>query len=246
MFAPRAAFVAYMERAFGWQVMMGLMMYGLIAGTAYVVQATENLAEQKTLAARAELQALRSQLNPHFLFNTLHSITSLVQENPAQAENALVKFGTLLRYVLDSSRRNGDDATLEEELDFVRGYLAIEKMRLGDRLNVIENVDAEALECTLPVLTLQPIVENAIEHGIAQRAEGGTVSISASMSDSRLSVLIRDDGVGANAADVASSNGFGLSLVEKRLRLRFADAGSIRVDTSRGSGTSVTISVPAQ
>lgn len=245
MFAPHDAFVAYVARAFGWQVMMGLMMYGLIAGVAYVVEASENLAEQKTLAARAELQALRSQLNPHFLFNTLHSITSLVQESPAQAENALVKFGTLLRYVLHSSGRKGDDATLDEELEFVRGYLSIEKMRLGDRLTIVENVEAEALECTLPVLTLQPIVENAIEHGIAQRAEGGTVSIAASLNDNRLLVLIRDDGVGANAADFVSSNGFGLSLVEKRLRLRFGDAGSLRVETSRGSGASVSISVPA-
>lgn len=244
-FAPRDTFAGYMERAFGWQAFMGLMMYSLIAGIRYVVQITQNLAEQKTLAARAELQALRSQLNPHFLFNTLHSITSLVQQNPAAAENALVKFGSLLRYVLDSSRRNGDDATLEEELTFVRGYLAIEKMRLGNRLTVLEEIDAEALECTLPVLTLQPIVENAVEHGIVPRANGGTVSIRAAMTDSRLSLVIRDDGVGADVKEIASSNGFGLSLVERRLRARFPDTSSLDIDTSPEKGTAVTISVPA-
>ena len=245
IFAPRNILQLFVERALGWQVMMGILMYGMIAGIAYVVKVTERLAEQRMLTSRAELQTLRAQLNPHFLFNTLHSITSLARFDGAQTEDALVRFGSLLRYVLDSSRRTGEDATLEEELTFVRGYLGIEKMRLGDRLNVEEDIDPEALECVVPVLTLQPIVENAIEHGIAPRASGGKISINARMDDGRLSVMVKDDGVGADAKEMASSNGIGLSLVQKRLALRFADQARMSIDTSRGNGTTVTLTLPA-
>ena len=245
IFAPANILQIFIERALGWQVMMGILMYGMIAGIAYVVQVTDRLAEQRMLTSRAELQTLRAQLNPHFLFNTLHSITSLAQQDGAQTEEALVRFGSLLRYVLDSSRRTGEDATLEEELTFVRGYLGIEKMRLGERLQVTEDIDPEALECVIPVLTLQPIVENAIEHGIAPRASGGTISIKARMDDGRLSVVVNDDGVGADAKQIVSSNGIGLSLVRKRLGLRFADQALMNIDTSEGNGMTVTLSLPA-
>ena len=245
IFAPANILQIFIERALGWQMMMGILMYGMITGVAYVVQVTERLAEQRMLTSRAELQTLRAQLNPHFLFNTLHSITSLAQQDGAQAEEALVRFGSLLRYVLDSSRRTGEDATLEEELTFVRGYLGIEKMRLGDRLQVSEDIDPEALECVIPVLTLQPIVENAIEHGIAPRARGGKISITARMDDGRLSVVVNDDGVGADVKNISGSNGIGLSLVKRRLGLRFAERAAMKIDTSEGNGMTVTLSLPA-
>ena len=244
-FAPQRVLEIFVDRALGWQILMGIMMYSLIAGVAYLIQVTERLAEQRSLASRAELLALRSQLNPHFLFNTLHSITSLARENGKDAEDALVRFGSLLRYVLDSSRKPGEDATLEEELEFVRGYLAIEKMRLGSRLEVSEDIDPEALECVIPVLTLQPIVENAVRHGIAPRARGGNVAISARTQDGRLSIVVEDDGVGADSKQIASGNGVGLSLVERRLRARYAGPTSMTVDTSEGKGTTVTLSMPA-
>ncbi len=245
VFAPPEVFTTFIERALGWQVLMGIVMYAAIASVAYAVQVSDSLVEQRTLASRAELQALRAQLNPHFLFNTLHSITSLVRQDGVKAEQALVQFGSLLRYVLDSSKRASEDSTLEDELEFVRGYLAIEQMRLGDRLRVEEDIDPEALECVVPVLTLQPIVENAVQHGIAPRASGGTVKITARVHDGRLSIVVSDDGVGTGNKPVGSSNGIGLSLVEKRLSRRFAESSPLKSESWEGGGTTVTMSVPA-
>ena len=245
VFAPREVMQVFIQRALGWQALMGLLLYVVIAGIAYVVQVTERLTEQRMLASRAELQALRAQLNPHFLFNTLHSIGSLARRSGAETEQALDRFGSLLRYVLDSSRRTGEDATLEEELAFAKGYLEIEKMRLGDRLNVSEDVDPEALECVIPVLTLQPIVENAVQHGIAPRASGGNIFIGARMIDGGVAITVRDDGVGADVGEVATSNGYGLDLVKRRLALRFGESAHVEVDSSKGSGMTVTVSVPS-
>lgn len=245
IFTPRSVFVVYMQRAFGWQVIMGLMTYGVIAGIAYAVQMTNRLAEQRTLAARAELQVLRAQLNPHFLFNTLHSVTALVRSDPVAVEDALVRFGSLLRYVLDASKRD-EDATVEDEIGFVRAYIELERMRLGDRLRVVEDIDQEALDCLIPALTLQPLVENAIRHGIAPRADGGELRIRAELVDDRLLIEVRDDGNGATNDAISASDGIGLSLVKKRIAARFGPQGRVDVETSLTKGFAVTIHAPAE
>lgn len=246
IFAPRSVLVIFVQRAAGWQLLMGLMIYGLIAGVAYLVQMTTRLAEQRMLASRAELQALRAQLNPHFLFNTLHSVTALVREDPNAAEDALVRFGSLLRYVLDASHRREEDTTVEDELTFVRGYLGIEKLRLGSRLEVIEEIDPDALDCMIPILTLQPLVENAVRHGIAPRAEGGEIRISARLLDNELVVSVRDDGDGSTDETVSAANGVGLALVKRRIETRFPGRGSMVVESSPKRGFTVTLTVPAQ
>jgi sensor histidine kinase YesM len=245
IFTPPFVLELFIQRALGWQLLMGLLLYGVVAGVAYLVQMTERLAEQRVLASKAELQALRAQLNPHFLFNTLHSVTALVGADPAAAEDALVRFGSLLRYALDASRKGNEDVTLEDELAFVRSYLSLEKMRLGERLQVVEDVDPETLDCVLPALTLQPIVENAIQHSVAPRASGGVVHISARFESNSVAIVVRDDGPGSTSDAVNHANGLGLALVKRRLAARF-HSQSLAVDTAPGRGFTVTLRIPAE
>jgi len=129
---------------------MGLLIYGVLAGVAYLVQINARLTEQRMLRCKSELLALPHPAHPHFLFNTLHSITVFAGDEPAAVEGALVQFGSLLRYVLDAGSRGDDDAMLEDELRFVRGYLDLEKLRLGSRLTVIEVIDPDTLDCLVP------------------------------------------------------------------------------------------------
>src|SRR4029078_5856777 len=130
------------------QAIDGLFFYGLIAAASYVIRIATRLREQEarvaraeTLRMRAELAVLRGQLNPHFLFNTLHTLTALVRRDPETAERALERFGDMLRYVLDVKRSQREDVTLAGEMQFVRNYLALEHLRLGDRLRIVEHID---------------------------------------------------------------------------------------------------------
>jgi sensor histidine kinase YesM len=194
---------------------------------------------------RAELSALRGQLNPHFLFNTLHTLTALVRRDPQTAEHALEQFGGMLRYVLDVKRSAREDVTLADEMHFVRNYLALEQLRLGDRLRVVEHLDADALDCVLPSLTLQPLVENAIKYGIAPRARGGTLELSASVDDESLTLEVRDDGPGAASDVIDSAGGVGLRAVRQRLETRYDGHASLSIATAPGEGFSARVSLPA-
>ena len=200
----------------GFQAFDGTFFYGLIAAGSYVIRIASRLREQEARAARAdalrmraELAALRGQLNPHFLFNTLHTLTALVRRDPDTAEHALERFGDMLRYVLDVKRSAREDVTLGEEMQFVRNYLSLEQLRLGDRLRVVEQLDPDSLDCVLPSLTLQPLVENAIKYGIAPRVRGGTLEIVARFDDEALVLEVRDDGAGASSGILDSAAGCG-------------------------------------
>ncbi len=177
-----------------WQFAWGLIIYGVLAEGA---RAQGRLKERELAAASAELQALRAQLDPHFLFNTLHSLTQLAREDPAATEDALERFGELMRYVLNAGRDANADVSLEEEMCFVRNYLVVERLRLGDRLRVHEDIDPEALEFAVPPLLLQPLVENAVRHGLAPRRDGGTIQLKARAEESLLVIEVGDDGNGA-------------------------------------------------
>ena len=237
--------------ALPWQMFSGVMVYGAIAGIAYAVQAGGRLREQEaraaraeTLRARAELQALRAQLNPHFLFNTLHSLMALVRHEPEQAEAALERFAGLLRYTLDAKRGEVDDVPLAQEWAFVRDYLALERIRLGERLRVVEDVDPDALDCPVPAFTLQPLVENAIRHAVAPRARGATVTIALARAGDALELRVEDDGPGADPAAVAEAAGLGLRVVRQRLETRYGGAGRMEVRTAPGEGFAVLVRLP--
>ena len=236
----------------GFEVLDGLFIYGVLAAGSHAIRMSSRLREQEARAARAEalrmraeLAALRGQLNPHFLFNTLHTLTALVSREPDTAEHALERFGDMLRYVLDVKRAAREDVTLAEELRFVRDYLSLEQLRLGDRLKVVERVDPETLDCVIPSLTLQPLVENAIKHAVAPRVQGGTIELVASLDGDSLVLEVRDDGPGADKLNVDAATGMGLRAVRQRLVTRYGEDASFGITTAPQQGFVVRASIPA-
>jgi hypothetical protein len=238
-----ADMAGYLRQGAVWQFVWGIVIYGAIALAA---QTHKRLKEQELAAAAAELQALRAQLNPHFLFNTLHSLTQLAREDPVATQEALERFGGLMRYVLTAGREASAEVPLEEELGFVRDYLAVERLRLGDRLRVFEDIEPDALELAVPPLLLQPLVENAVRHGLAPRRDGGTVRVTARVTGAVLAIEVADDGHGGEPNAWRGSAGLGLQVVRRQVDARFLDAGRFEVITRPGAGFSVKIAIPAR
>jgi two-component system LytT family sensor kinase len=200
------------------------------------------------LATEAELRALRAQLNPHFLFNALTTIAQLVQEAPARALDTILRLTSLLRGIL---RSEGEYTTLGRELDIIESYLEIEQARFEQRLRVTVAVPQELRGIRVPPLVLQPIVENAVKHGIAPLSEGGEVVVSSQLQPaadgmSELVLTVRDSGAGATQLEMAHGRalGVGLQNVERRLAYQYGDAASLIVFSRPGDGTTVTIRVP--
>jgi LytS/YehU family sensor histidine kinase len=189
--------------------------------------------------AQAELQALKMQLHPHFLFNTLNTIYNLAPENSRKAQLMISRLSNLLRLSLDHVSSNM--VTLQQELEFLDCYLDIEKTRFEERLKVVEEIDSEALDASVPNLLLQPLVENAIRHGISKKASGGTVSILAARLRDRLTITVTDDGRPPNAS--SRSNGIGLSNTRARLTQLFGSDFQFEVQPA-GEGTRVLIDIP--
>lgn len=229
----------------------GSLIYVTIAGIVYAVQTTERLRGQEararraeSLRTRAELEALRAQLNPHFLFNTLHSLMALVRHDPVMAENALERLAALLRHTL-MTMKDAEDVELSDELDFVENYIELERLRLGDRLRFEKNIQPESLGCYLPPFTLQPLVENSIRHAISTQPHGGLLQINTERSNGLLRIEVLDDGPGANPEEVEASNGIGVRIVRQRLLTRYGDQANFRLQTGPGKGFSVRMEIPA-
>lgn len=237
-----------------WPFMYSVMLYALVTGIFHTIRANaaaqrQALAAQQahTLLVAAELDALRSKLNPHFLFNTLHSIIALTQRNPAAAETALFQFSNMLRYVLDTERAGHDRVTLDAELDFVRDYLELESLRLGQRLRVEWDLDPDAGDHLLPALTLQPLVENSIKHAFNPRSRPGLLRIESRRDphSGQLSVTVRDDGPGAAPETVAASPGLGIRTIARRLALAYPAHAALAIDSRPGAGFAVTATLPS-
>ena len=193
--------------------------------------------------AEAELRALRAQLQPHFLFNTLNSIAALIPSNPRAAEEMTTRLADVFRYALRASER--ESAPLSEELDFLRAYLEIERVRFGARLRVEERIEPGLEHVAVPTLLLQPVVENAVRHGVAARPEGGRVVIEARREGGRLVLTVADDGPGFDPGGPGApgGNGFGLHSVRERLRAAgLPDA--LALDTAPGRGARVVVTLP--
>jgi LytS/YehU family sensor histidine kinase len=188
--------------------------------------------ELESLLHQARLDALRSQLNPHFLFNALHSIAELVHENPKLAEKLIVRLGELLRQVLQSATLQ--EVTLADELEFIRGYVDIEQMRLGERLRVIWDVPPELLPARVPSLILQPLVENAIQHGIAPTAKAGILTLRAGREDAFLRLEVRDTGPGVAHESQDRQKGIGLANTRARLQRLYGDAQTLELVVDDG------------
>ncbi|HVG28661.1 MAG TPA: histidine kinase [Pyrinomonadaceae bacterium] len=245
-------FIGY---AFQWEFFAGLMLYGTITSVIYAGQASERLRVEEARAARAEhlrtraeLNALRAQLNPHFLFNTLHSLMALVRHDPPAAEDALERLSALLRYVLKVKRDEvdeTDEVSLADEWEFARNYLALEQLRLGGRLRVTSDIQPETLDRPVPAFTLQALIENAVKHGVAPRAEGGLLHVASDLDNGTLRLSVRDDGPGTTTEGVMSSAGLGLRVVRQRLQTRYGGRAGFDVETSPGAGFTVRVRVPS-
>lgn len=235
-----------------WQITSSFFLYGLIAGVSYAIRGAWGTRDQKLateraerLRSQAELAALRAHINPHFLFNTLHSVTQLMRAEPARAEAALERLSDLFRYALRLDRDRVETVSLEEEWRFSASYLWLEQMRMGDRLHVQHELSDDALLCNIPPFTLQPLVENAVRHGLSPKVGSGTLRVSAHEHDGVLHIEVADDGVGANTASLNDSPGLGVRAVRQRLQARYGDKATLHTTGAPGSGVTVAITLPA-
>lgn len=216
---------------------------GLAWGTdTYAKYRDRELAASRlqTQLAQAELGALKMQLQPHFLFNTLNAIAALLKTNPDAAEGMILQLSDFLRVTLNNTGR--PDVTLREELEFLERYLAIEKTRFQDRLSTRFRILTEVLDARVPNLLLQPLVENAIRHGIARDRRAGRVEVSATHEKGRLLLRVTDDGPGAPPGRVVE--GIGLTNTRERLRHLYGDACSLEYGNAPGGGFCVSLSLP--
>ena len=220
----------------GWQLLMGVWLYGLFAGVSYAVQTRNRLHEKESLAVRAEglataarLDAVRARLNPHFLFNALHTLSALVKFRPALAEGAIERLGDMLRYTLKEDGR--ELVEFSEEYEFTRQYLAFEQLRYEDRLKVELQIDPESFHFDIPPFSIQTLAENAVHHAISIRPEGGSIWIKCSCQDGKLTVSVRDDGPGGGS-DNGQSHQFGLRSLRERLQAAYGPAGDLCIHSS--------------
>ncbi len=196
-------------------------------------------------AARAELAALQARINPHFFFNTLNTIGSLVEEDARTAEELLETFADLFRYAFAAA--DAAPVALRDEIAFTKGYLRIEQVRFGDRLRVAWDVEPDSLRVRVPGLILQPLVENAVGHGLAPRSRGGRIDVSATLDDSVLRIDVIDDGIGlAGDREDLVRDGHGLGNIARRLQASYGGRAALALSTGpRGAGARARLTLPA-
>jgi LytS/YehU family sensor histidine kinase len=199
--------------------------------------------ELRKLAAQAELKALRAQIDPHFFFNSLNSVASLIPDNPDAAEALLEDLADLFRH---SFKPSPEFIVLEQELDLVETYLSVEKVRLGEKLQFKKVITPEALVVKIPALTIQPLVENAVKHGIGRLNHGGCITLSATVRNGCLNVAVADTGVGMAPSELPHilSRGVGLGNVNSRLIGLYGEQARLRVDSLPDQGTTVSFAIP--
>jgi two-component system, LytTR family, sensor kinase len=230
----------------------GFMSYGTFMLISHVIdyyrryQKEELRASRlKTELAQAQLEALKMQIHPHFLFNTLNSISALLDEDVEAADEMLTRLGDFLRLTLENS--GAQQVTLQEEVEFLRCYLEIERVRFHDRLTVSIEIDPETLDARVPNLILQPIVENAIRHGIVVRAAAGRIEIRSGLTGGMLRLQVKDNGPGLSSTQDSSGKlrgGFGLANTRARLEQLYGAAQRLEMSDAIGGGLEVTLEIP--
>lgn len=236
---PRDWLVSGMYTLLFFTLVSGITMARIFHGEA--VERAAAVERVRAELARAEARALRAQINPHFLFNTLNTIAALIAQDPRAAEDVVTRLADVFRYALTSAGH--ERSRFGDELEFVRAYLAIEKARFGDRLRVEEDI-APGLEAVrVPSLLLQPLVENAVHHAIAPRPTGGTVTLRALAHGDRLVVTLADDGPGLAEGVGPRGHGVGLESVRERMRLAGPDH-RFELDGAPGRGVQVRLEFP--
>ena len=219
----------------------GIWLYIVVAGVAYANLAAQRTAKIEAQTARMQLDTLRAQLHPHFLFNALHTVVQLIPIDPRGATRAAEQLAGALRITIEEQR---DLVSLAEEWAFVERYLAIECIRFGDRLVVHAQIDAAARAALLPSFALQTLVENAVRHGAAPRAEPTQLAIIASATAAMLTLTVSDDGVGANVGDIERSAGTGLRRLRERMRWLYGDHAQVELSSETALGFRATLRVP--
>jgi len=222
-------------------LLTGVWLYLMVAGVAYANLAAQRTAMMQAQAARMQLDNLRSQLHPHFLFNALHTVVQLIPVDPKAAAEAAEQLADALRIAIEEKR---DLVPLAEEWTFVERYLAIEGIRFGERLSVRVSIEDAAQELLLPSFALQTLVENAVRHGAAPRVEATTLHISATATDRALTMQVSDDGMGVDIGTIGSGAGTGLRRLRERMRWLYGDRARLELASEPGGGFAATLIVP--
>lgn len=239
--------LTYLQSGFLGSFYLGVMIYAIIVFASLAYLRNKKFAEEQQRSTQlqsqlvqSQLQALKMQLQPHFLFNTLNSISSLVIKNPPQAQTMIAKLGEFLRLTLDFNE--SQMVLLSEELRFLRSYLEIEQIRFSEKLQVIFSVNEEVRNAVVPHLILQPIVENSVKHGISQITEGGKIEIIAQKSGEKLFLQIKDNGTAK--PNPTEQNKMGLANIKNRLKHIYGDEFSFEMNGGDDVGMTVTILIP--
>ncbi|MDQ3750339.1 MAG: histidine kinase [Acidobacteriota bacterium] len=251
-FSPLQSFQNILVAEFHFNLLLYLTIVGLYQAFDYYRRFREReqragqleleAAQLETALAQAQLDTLKMQLHPHFLFNTLNTISVLMREEDVETANLmLIRLSELLRIALKTE--NTQVVSLRQELDFLRGYLEIEQTRFQDRLKVVFEIEAETLDAQVPNLILQPLVENAVRHGIAPRAEAGTIQIGAKRNNGFIELSVSDNGAGLTQAE-ADSNGIGLANTRARLEKLYGASHKFDLSSPENGGLQVTIKIP--
>ena len=221
------------------RLVQGLFLYAVIAAITFPVEAAARAARAESVAAQTQLAALRAQIQPHFLFNALHTVVQLIPLDPRRAVEAAELIADLLRTTVEESR---DEVTLNEEWRFVSRYLELERIRFGDRLVIRANFAEDALDERIPAFALQTLVENAVRHGAARRVNATEIAITATGSASELTLSIRNTDDGAPA--VATTTGTGLTRLRERLAVLYGDAARLVYGRAESGAYEAVLVVP--
>lgn len=225
------AFVISLLLAFAWRARMGAY-----ARDAMIAKEQARLQEIEKQAAQANLRALQAQIEPHFLFNTLANVTGLIHTQPDKAKQMLEQFIAYLRATLAATREH--ETTLGADFETMKTFLSILQIRMGDRLKVRFDLPDDLRDVAVPPMLLQPLVENAIKHGLEPKMDGGEVSLSAKRIGNKIAITVADTGLGFQHS---TSNGIGLKNVRERVKQLYGDAGSVSIEENQPSGTRITI-----
>ena len=219
----------------------GVFFYAIVVGVAHAVEGSARAAQAEAAAARTQLAALRAQLHPHFLFNALHTVVQLIPVDPARAVEAAELVADLLRATLEEQR---DEVTLDDEWSFVDRYLAVERIRFGDRLVVRAEMPDDLLDERVPAFALQTLVENAVRHGAAPRVAATEIVVSAAGSASELTLSVRNTGAGGAACATENGAGTGLARLRERLAVLYGSAARLVCGPDGDGGYEAMLVVP--
>ncbi len=248
LFGPKGIFALYSPGEDRWPVLFAIFTTTLFATTLPLkiwnnTRNEEKLESQQRLLNEARLAALTRQINPHFLFNTLNSIASLIRTDPELARTMIYRLSNILRSLL---RMRENLNTLREELQFIDDYMGIEMVRFGDKLKYTKEIDPTTVDKLVPSMVLQPLVENSIKHGLSSKVDGGMIRIRSRLEGGRLFLLVEDDGVGIPEAKLATlfEQGIGISNVNERLKVLFGNDYRMSIDSRPAHGTQTEIEFP--